>query len=101
MAKRNRNNEHNGNGNGNGNGAHRYDVGEPEYFLPALLAADPILYLVDSEGNLIDAEGNHPGDGDFGAGLPPGLRALQRDAMRTTPLDSGADPSSDSDSTEG
>jgi hypothetical protein len=83
MGKQNGNNEPNG----NGNGAHHYDVGEPEYFLPALLAAHPILYLVDAEGNPVDAEGKLVGDDENGAGLPPGLRQLQREAMRTEPIE--------------
>lgn len=84
--------KNNGKSRSNGNGS--YDVGEPEYFLPAILAGDPILYLVDGEGNLIDAEGNLvPEDGD-GAGLSPGLRKLQKEAMESdeTLESSGAEP---------
>jgi hypothetical protein len=74
---------------GNGNG-HRVYVGEPEYFLPALLAADPMLYLVDGEGNLIDAEGTPLDDAATdGVGVPASLRRFQVDAMRTKPPASG------------
>ena len=83
--------------NGNGNG-HRVDVGEPEYFLPALLASDPMLYLVDAEGNLIDAEGKPLDDAAIeGVGLPPGLRRFQVEAMRT---ESGPELAASPDSDE-
>jgi len=87
VVEHDRNGNGNGKLNGNGNGDHGRDdaIGEPEYFLTSLLASDPVPYLFDGEGNLVDAEGNPLSESGDDAGLPPGIRRLQAEALAPAP----------------
>lgn len=68
-----------------------YEIGDPEFVLIPLLATDPLPYLIDLDGRLIDAKGNVLDEPE--AGRPSkAIRRLQKEARRAEEFSAIQDP---------